>query len=460
MSGTSARGHTWSPIRLLLVVALANLAPTAWAQPEISWASFSSHRWPGYPAGMSTMAIVDHDAGYSVLMSNNEMYRRALGDSTWQVVCLYAFCAADVMEAHGSVVVKGVWSGAGSEDRSVDGGDTWESEILPVGLTALHWDSWQGSSTTLYAASGYTLYRSTQLGAAGTFEQLGALGGLTTAIATMPPSELLPGGRVLAAVWNGLTFSDDGGVTFQASNTYQGGGIIGQSISVFRDANHPFGAVAYASLVFGNPPSAALLRSDDGGRTWEETSRIVPGQFGIDRASDVYVLAASDGSVWYGVLGSAGGGPGKGAILRSDDGGYTVKEVGVGFPRVRVRKLVEAPDGRIFAATDSLVWYTTQPAIVVSNAAETPSTYTLDLRIEPNPAAGSVAVRWRQPEAGSARVTVLDALGREVLVVAEGERTAGPQYETLDTSPLPPGVYVARLTIGAHVSTARLVVAR
>ena len=58
------------------------------------------------------------------------------------------------------------------------------------------------------------------------------------------------------------------------------------------------------------------------------------------------------------------------------------------------------------------------------------------------------------------RLTVHDALGREVAVLANGPLPGGRQVLTLDAGDLAPGVYVARLTAGATRASLSLTLAR
>ena len=78
----------------------------------------------------------------------------------------------------------------------------------------------------------------------------------------------------------------------------------------------------------------------------------------------------------------------------------------------------------------------------------------------PNPARGTVALAYSLAEAGAARVSVVDLLGREVAVVAEGEQAAGRHVASVDVSGLAPGVYVVRLASGGEALARRVVVVR
>ncbi len=78
----------------------------------------------------------------------------------------------------------------------------------------------------------------------------------------------------------------------------------------------------------------------------------------------------------------------------------------------------------------------------------------------PNPARGDAALTFSLAEAGPSRLSVVDLLGREVLVLAEGDLAAGSHTATVDTQRLAPGVYVVRLTSGLATAARRLVVVR
>ncbi len=78
----------------------------------------------------------------------------------------------------------------------------------------------------------------------------------------------------------------------------------------------------------------------------------------------------------------------------------------------------------------------------------------------PNPARGQAALAYSLAEAGAAGPSVVDLLGREVAVLAEGEQAAGRHTTALEVSGLAPGVYVVRLSVGAQTATRRVVVVR
>ncbi len=79
----------------------------------------------------------------------------------------------------------------------------------------------------------------------------------------------------------------------------------------------------------------------------------------------------------------------------------------------------------------------------------------------PNPlTADALTVRFEMPESGTARVEVIDVLGRTVAVLADGLQAAGPQTAAFDASGLPSGVYFVRLRAGDVTQTRKLTVVR
>ena len=78
----------------------------------------------------------------------------------------------------------------------------------------------------------------------------------------------------------------------------------------------------------------------------------------------------------------------------------------------------------------------------------------------PNPVASRATIGFELPTAQDVRVTVYDVLGREIAVLAEGVRQAGPQTVEFDVSSLPSGVYIYRLSAGATQLTQTLTVVR
>jgi hypothetical protein len=69
-------------------------------------------------------------------------------------------------------------------------------------------------------------------------------------------------------------------------------------------------------------------------------------------------------------------------------------------------------------------------------------------------------VEFELVEAADVRLSVFDVLGREVRLVTDGARRAGPHVTSLNVGELSPGTYVVRLAAGTTVRTQRMVVVR
>jgi len=78
----------------------------------------------------------------------------------------------------------------------------------------------------------------------------------------------------------------------------------------------------------------------------------------------------------------------------------------------------------------------------------------------PNPSRGFVELAYELAAAGPVRLSVHDALGREVAVPVDGLRQLGAHAARLDASVLAPGIYLVRLQAGNELATQRLTVAR
>jgi hypothetical protein len=84
---------------------------------------------------------------------------------------------------------------------------------------------------------------------------------------------------------------------------------------------------------------------------------------------------------------------------------------------------------------------------------------------QPNPLASRTVLAFTLAAPGPVRLSVHDVLGREVVVLADGERMAGRHEAVFDGSGLPGsglpvGVYFVRLEAGGAVATRALTLVR
>jgi hypothetical protein len=78
----------------------------------------------------------------------------------------------------------------------------------------------------------------------------------------------------------------------------------------------------------------------------------------------------------------------------------------------------------------------------------------------PNPFNPVTEVRWSLAERGRAAVSVFDARGRRVAVLADGILAAGPHRAAFDAAGLPSGIYVCRLRAGAVRESRKMLLIR
>lgn len=78
----------------------------------------------------------------------------------------------------------------------------------------------------------------------------------------------------------------------------------------------------------------------------------------------------------------------------------------------------------------------------------------------PNPAADAVTVGFELPASATVRLTIHDALGRQLAVIADGPMPPGRQQYTVETSEYRSGLYFYRLLTERHVAWKRMQVMR
>ncbi|HIG75944.1 MAG TPA: T9SS type A sorting domain-containing protein, partial [Bacteroidetes bacterium] len=354
-------------------------------------------------------------------------------------------------------------------NRSVDGGETWEDtydaggeellHVVPLGVrrsggrvftTARHrYTNGLAYSTDRGRRFTESVYDSSLFGTRD-------IRAWTALAVTRGPHA----GRVLMGGIHGIATSDDGGESFRPSALWslyhygtgeiaEGEGPDGQPrlFSIMTDTTHPYKLATH---------------SDDGGETWSAPVSLPEPQDGVgDRGGLVWLGPAGQPRSVLAIL------P-RGHIYRTDDGGGSWSLVGrapVPEGYDRVREAVLDAEGRLIvsAARNGTVvngvFRTVEP-VPVASASAPPTVPDLSLAVEPNPSTSRTAVRWRQASAGAARVSVFDARGREVLVVADGHCPSGEHRMEVDASGLAGGVYVVRVVTPGGTASGRLSVVR
>ncbi len=101
-----------------------------------------------------------------------------------------------------------------------------------------------------------------------------------------------------------------------------------------------------------------------------------------------------------------------------------------------------------------------EPGLITADGETANGAPALTLDTFPNPSAARATVRFTLAAAADVRLDAFDVLGRRVAVLAAGPQAAGSHDVALDTSALPAGIYMLRLTAGGDTRTTRLTVAR
>lgn len=97
--------------------------------------------------------------------------------------------------------------------------------------------------------------------------------------------------------------------------------------------------------------------------------------------------------------------------------------------------------------------------LTTTGSPDRPAAFALEQNY-PNPFNGMTMIQYVVPHNSTVRITVLDLLGREVAVIADGERPAGVHQDAWDASSQPSGVYLCRLTSGGFSQTRKLLLLR
>ena len=135
------------------------------------------------------------------------------------------------------------------------------------------------------------------------------------------------------------------------------------------------------------------------------------------------------------------------------------------LPQARERAVVAVIDGTLYVvgggdAFGSVLGTGVRLDVMSVDDEDGPTAASLAVRIAgPNPTRAEAAVEVDLPMPGPVRLTVLDALGRTVAVLIDGEVPAG-RRRVMWTADVAPGVYAVRLDGPAGHDTTRLTVVR
>lgn len=210
--------------------------------------------------------------------------------------------------------------------------------------------------------------------------------------------------------------------------------------------------VTFSGLRWDEPISH-VYRSVNGGATWQDIGQDLPeapvNALVVDPDHPEVLYVGTDVGVYY-----------------SPDTGQTWHELGVGLPRAPVLDLAFHRPTRLLAAGTHgrSIFAVTAPEVPTA-VTETPAAAALALRATPNPFNPQTALGFRLARPGDVELEIFDARGARLVRLAAGRFPAGEQtvrWDGRDGSgrDLPSGTYLARLSAGGAVATAKLLLVR
>ena len=271
-------------------------------------------------------------------------------------------------------------------------------------------------------------------------------------------------GRILGGGLSGITMSDDGGHTWAQTQEWAYFAMDAACIGSLR-GQAPGGGDRMVTLINDiriQDDSLRISVSDDGGDTWRRPQAVPQGHF----RSCVEIVDLGQGRA-VAVLK-------RGPIYGTEDAGETWTKwsdwpgpTGQAGVAVFTKWATLGPDGHLYvglshnSAPNVFDVRTTVPVGMITANGPTPAVESrLTLSVRPNPSDGRVTVLLEAAEPGIVRLSVVDALGREVALLFDGPVTERREVP-VETSGLAPGVYVVRAsTAGFADVTSRFTVAR
>jgi hypothetical protein len=272
------------------------------------------------------------------------------------------------------------------------------------------------------------------------------------AFAELPPGHPYAG-RLVAACWAGMSYSDDRGHTWAKSSLWQDGGRYhAYSVAVGADGR------VYAAFYESGVSGLQIGASSDGGATYAVAYqsgiyrgtgvRIVALPGGADPEVGVIVVVEFDGSVW-----------------RSDDGAQSfrlVGEVPFVYPLSGMRDALIGPDGRLYVSgtapgtEEEWVWRTVGPVVL---AAVTVQAEPLNPPVVIGPSGGSFqftvtltnttgqAQSFEAWTAAAGPYTVSPVLGPLAVTLPSGGTLTRTLTQRVPGS-APPGTYTYSVAVG------------
>jgi hypothetical protein len=343
-------------------------------------------------------------------LSGSKLYRSADSARSWTVVPLSASPIYSVIATHDGKLFATTASGI---YVSSDNGSSWR-----LSSTAFA----QGASSLTVDQRGYVYAgsnRSTDGGSTWTSFQISLESAAATAL-TIPQN-----GTVLLGTsgkYGGSIFrSTDDGASW---NLTHNGVNMGEQINALTVSHS--GAILAASSVEG------ILRSQDGGITWINST--------LSASSVQSVFVAADGTIYAGTTG--------GSFFSSDDGLHWTAFDSTELGTTIINFMIDASDGKVFAATDGLgIARSELSGGIIDTTSPIPGLLSQNY---PNPFSLKTSFSITVPQPNQITIQIYNVLGQRVNTVIDNYLPSGTYSFDFHSDKLASGLYFCRLQIGGQ----------
>jgi photosystem II stability/assembly factor-like uncharacterized protein len=188
-----------------------------------------------------------------------------------------------------------------------------------------------------------------------------------------------------------------------------------------------------------------ILQSSDDGATWrlfDSTITFETAAIAFDRYGAVYVNTATQS-------------PNPGIWRTTDEG---VTWVRLGDTTMNIRHMVVDREGRMVGAGIGI--FRTEEAVASVETSGHSSAQALSLNALPNPFFNETMLRYALPIRSAVTMTIVDRMGREVVMLMDGVQEAGEYSVKWDSDGYAAGVYYCVILAGGEMQVAPLVVVR
>ncbi len=229
------------------------------------------------------------------------------------------------------------------------------------------------------------------------------------------------------------------------------GGQSFQHLSNLPGSDHLINGIYFDELTSKIYVSGdGLYVSEDGGVNWTD---ITPQQNTGGYFSSLVLDPVQPGRLFAGSFG--------GGILRSDDGGLTWNRIASELPNQYIGALALSNDNNdLYIGTygASLLKYHL-PAAGLQQQEKIADSYELAQNY-PNPFNPTTTIDYRIAKSGTATLKVFDILGQEVAILVDGFKNAGEYRLVFNAANLPSGVYFYELQSAGQRMTRKMILMR